>query len=83
MQCAISNSEVVQNTSSQDIFITKTRPCNKQRFFFSAVKNEHLIRKTIMIDIFNIFLKTKIVGKRKNRFGEAVLTSTHNLCFDK
>ena len=26
-------------------------------------------------------LKTLIVGTRKNRFGKAVLTSTHNLCF--
>ena len=26
-------------------------------------------------------LKTYIVGTRKNRLGEAVLMSTHNLCF--
>ena len=32
--------------------------------------------------IFFIFLpKTQIVGTRQNRLGEAVLTSTHNLCF--
>ena len=28
-----------------------------------------------------IMLKTLIVGTRKNRHSEAVLTSSHNLCF--
>ena len=30
-----------------------------------------------------ILLKTLIVGTRKNRLSEAVLTSTHNLCFEQ
>ena len=32
-------------------------------------------------DFFLILLKTLIVGTRENRLFEAVLTSTHNLCF--
>ena len=67
--------------------ITKTRPCNLLRFL-------HL-KKNLMeiIDIFFILflfiylfiyfflLKTLIVDTRWDRLGEAVLTSTHNLCF--
>ena len=30
---------------------------------------------------FIFLLKAKIVGTRENRLDEAVLTSTHNLCF--
>ena len=33
--------------------------------------------------IFLILLKTWIVGARYNRLVEAVLTSTHNLCFEQ
>ena len=44
----------------------------KQKFKISLEKN----------DIFLIILlKTLIVGTRQIRLGEAVLTSTHNLCF--
>ena len=32
-------------------------------------------------DIFIFLLKTYYIGTRKNRLAEAVLTSTHNLCF--
>ena len=45
--------------------ITKTCPCNIQRFF-SAFKFENFNGKTLMFLIFSL---------------EAVLTSTHNLCF--
>ena len=42
-------------------------------------KNENFQIKKILI-FFIFLLKTKIVGTRKNRLSEAVLTSTHNLC---
>ena len=46
---------------------------------FSSVKIENFIRKK---EIFLIYLlKTLIVGTRKNRLAQAILTSTHNLCF--
>ena len=53
----------------------KTCPSNIQRFF-SVVKIEKIIRKMLIF-----LLKTLIVGSLKNRLAEAVLTSTHNLCF--
>ena len=34
-------------------------------------------------DIFMFLLKTWIVGTRKNRLDKAVLTRTHNLCFEQ
>ena len=42
-------------------------------------KNENFQRKILIVFVF--LLKTKIVGTRYNRLGEAVLTSTHKLCF--
>ena len=63
----------------QSKVITKTCPCNIQRFF-SAVKPENFTRKKLIFLIF--LLKTLIVGTpRQNRLAEAVLTSTHNLYF--
>ena len=35
----------------------------------------------LMLIFFLFLLKTEIVGTRENRLAEAVLTSTHNLCF--
>ena len=32
---------------------------------------------------FLFLLKTKIVGTRKNRIGEVILTNTHDLCFEQ
>ena len=61
------------------IFITKTIPCNIQRFFM-AVKNEFFLDEKKMT-IFLFLLKTYIVGTRWNCLIEAVLTSTHNLYF--
>ena len=58
--------------------ITKTRPCNIQPFF-TAVKMTIFSRFPFTIFIF--LLKTYIVGTRYNRLIDAVLTSTHNLCF--
>ena len=64
------------------IMITKTCPCNKQKFF-SVVKNENFVR---IILLFFLFL----LGENFVRIillfflfllGEAVLTCTHNLCF--
>ena len=34
-----------------------------------------------MLYFFLFLLKTLIVGTRQNRLSEAILTSTHNLCF--
>ena len=51
----------------------KTCPCNKQRFF-SLVKFENFIRKNWIF--FLIFAQNIDRG-----YTEAVLTSTHNLCF--
>ena len=34
-------------------------------------------------DIFHISAQNIDVSTRRNRLGEAVLTSTHNLCFDQ
>ena len=60
------------------IFITKTRPCNIQQYF-TAVKM--IIFRWVFLYIFLNFAQTLIVGTRYNRLTEAVLTSTHNLCF--
>ena len=46
---------------------------------FHLQKTEFFQIKTPIFFIF--LLKKQIVGTRLNRFGEAVLTSTHNLCF--
>ena len=35
------------------------------------------------IHYFSYFSQKHIVGTRKNRLDEAVLTSTHNLCFEQ
>ena len=45
---------------------------------FKGCKNEIFYEK---IRYFSFLLKTWIVGTRVNRLNEAVLTSTHNLCF--
>ena len=59
--------------------ITKTCPCNIQRFF-SAVKCKNYIAKCLKFLVF--LLKTYIVGTRYNGLGEPALTSTHNVCFE-
>ena len=56
----------------------KTCPCNIQRIF-SEAKIENFIGKIRFILI--CLLKTLIVGTRLNCLAEAVLTSTHNVCF--
>ena len=63
--------------STSDLFedITKTCPCNIQRIF-SAVKIEKFIGKILIL-----LPKTYIVGTCWNRLTEAVLMSTHNICF--
>ena len=53
--------------------ITNTRPYNRQ------LKNDNFQLKAF--GYFHMLLKTLIVGTRLNRLTEAVLTSTHNLCF--
>ena len=53
--------------------ITKIRPCNILHYF-TAVKNDDFQMKNC--DIMFSYLCTKL------RFSEAVLTSTHNLCFE-
>ena len=57
--------------------ITKTCPCNIQTF--SAVKIENFTRKKN--DIFNTFAQKIHCGYTLEPFAEAVLTSTHNVCF--
>ena len=44
-------------------------------------KKENFQKKILIFFIF--LLKTKLVGTGKNRLGEAVLPSTHNICFNK
>ena len=62
------------------IYITKTRLYN-----FDPFKPHFYIVKLGSTGVYIIFVisaqKTQIVGTRKNRLDEAVLTSTHNLCF--
>ena len=48
---------------------------------FYNQKNENFQKKNSGSFIF--LLKTYIVGTRQNRLDEAVLTSTHNLCFEQ
>ena len=55
------------------IYITKTRPCNIQNFFFLVVKMKIFSGKKN--DIFLIFAQNIDCGYT------LVLTSTHNLCF--
>ena len=57
---------------------TITKTCNKE--IFSAVKIEIFNGKCLIVFLF--LLKTEIVGILLNRLGDAVLTSTHNLCFE-
>ena len=58
--------------------ITKTCPC-KIQIFFLALKIKNVMGIFL---IFSVFLpKTLIVGTCWNRLVEAVLMSTHNLCF--
>ena len=52
---------------------------NTEGFFSGRVELENFIRKKMIF--FIALLKTLSVGKRYNRLDEAVLTSTHNLCF--
>ena len=56
----------------------ETCPCNIKKSF-SVVKNENFIRKILIF--FYFCSKHIIVGTRKNRLADAVLTSTYNLCF--
>ena len=64
-------------------YITKTCPCNKQ--IFLALKIENFQMKNY--DIFLIFAQnidceyTLEPSRRGGSIAEAVLTSTHNLCF--
>ena len=63
--------------------ITKTCPCNIQRCIQLKKKIEKFYQKNFAI--FNIFAKNMdrgytLVPPRRER-AEAVLTSTHNLCF--
>ena len=58
-------------------FMTKTRLFKYIEDFIS--KNQKFSDKKLTFFIF--LLKTQIVGTRYNRLAEAVLTSTHNLCF--
>ena len=62
--------------------ITQTRPCNIQQYF-TAVKNVHFQMK--FVNIFLIFAQNIDCGYTLDfdlrRVSEAVLTSTHNLCF--
>ena len=60
--------------------ITKTCPCNIQRFFSAVISENYIHWK--MFEVFIFLLKTYIVGTRYNSLGEAVLTSTHNVCFE-
>ena len=63
------------------LYITKTYLYN-----FDPLKPHFYIRKRVYrgIHYFHYFCsKTKIVGTRKNRLTDAVLTSTHNLCFEQ
>ena len=62
-------------------YITKTRPCNEHPL------TPHLY--IIKLGLTGVYLlsyfcsKTKIVGTRQNRLTEAVLTCTHNQCFEQ
>ena len=58
--------------------ITKTCLYSIQRIF-SEAKIENFIGKMLILFLF--MLKTLIVGTRKNRLAEVVLTSIRNLCF--
>ena len=63
------------------VYITKTCVYN-----FDALKPHFYIVKRVYrgIHYFSYFCpKTLIVGTRYNRFAEAVLTNTHNLCFEQ
>ena len=53
--------------------ITKTRPCNVQQFF-TTEKNDNF--QLIVFDYFHTFAQNIDWW-----YNEAVLTSTHNLCF--
>ena len=48
---------------------------------FYGCKNDHFQIKKIVFCFVFFLLKTLIVGTGWNRLSEAVLTSTHNLCF--
>ena len=53
-------------------------------FNFDPLKPHFYIVKLMSTRVYIIFLisaQKQIVGIRNNRLGEAVLTSTHNLCF--
>ena len=56
----------------------QTLPYNIQQYF-TAVKM--VIFRGKILRFFLFLLKTLIVGRHKNRLIEAVLMSTHNLCF--
>ena len=65
-----------------DDIITKTRLYN-----FDPLKPHFYIVKLGFTGVYIIFLillkKNKDCGTRSNRLAEAVLTSTHNLCFEQ
>ena len=47
-----------------------------------AIYNVFVCKNEKKLTFFLFWLKTYIVGTRKKRLGEAVLTSAHNLCFE-
>ena len=64
-----------------------TCPCNIIQRFYSAVKIENFIekkkKKKRIIHMFIFLAQNNVVETRLNRFGDVVLTSTHNLCLIK
>ena len=64
---------------SCSVNITKNLPMQYTEIFSEEKKNENFIGKKK--DIFLIFAQNIDCGTRQNRLAEAVLTSTHNLCF--
>ena len=71
------------NASSTSLFVLishyKNTPMQHAAIFHGRKNdNLHLI---FFFTIFILLLKTEIVGTRLNHLNEAVLTSTHNLCF--
>ena len=66
--------------STDNEFICIMKTCHAiHREFFQKPKLKNFIGKILIFLIF--LLKTMIEGTHQNRLAEAVLTSTHNLCF--
>ena len=56
-----------------------TCPCNILQSFHGCRNNNNFQLKIVAFFLF--LLKTEIVSTSYNRLDEAILTSTHNLCF--